>query len=650
LVQFRNRRGIGRSTTRSSRLVLALVLAVSGSGVLSAKPPETRDEFEQYKKDQSEASNKAYQAGDYPRVRAIEAEVLELSRRFGDRKEEAMSIYALGLVGTATGELDAAESRFRESLPIWKAIDDQKGTALSMRGLGRVLEAKGRLPEATEVQVAALELLLKFGQPIDQSESYYSLGRLFLNLEDYPAALHAIDRAIELMGPKPPDFPLGLNLAARAEILRESGRHAEGLRSAQGAFDAFARTGSPVGEAIGQLVLGKALARNGEAAKGLQLLRAGEATAIGLKEDVLATDLQFAQGWLLVGQQRHKEALAPLQRALATAERLQLDQTLRNISLEQEKAYSALGRTGDALAASKRAFAAQSRLATLAKVGQLAGRSAESQLAAVSSRFLSLDEATRSGAPVLEKNTALPSEAATSTWLYWLGGLTVFALVAAAYRLSTLRRERTRLHREQADLVDAHSRLQDHSAQLAQQVSIDPLTGTLTRRAFTGELNAMLEYARVHDAPVTLAVFDLDHFKQINDRHGHLTGDAALRLLVGLVREQLDSEDLFGRFGGDEFLLASRNALPAMQSLAERIRASVEQRSRAAEPGQPALSISLGLAQAGVESGYDSEELFQRADTALYQAKAAGRNRIVAAGHEVAAHAPARARLLPANE
>ena len=599
----------------------------------AANLPATSAEFEAYKKAQNEASNAAYQAGDGERCRAIELEVLEQSRKFGDRREEASSIYALGLVDTVTGKPDDAEKRFRESIVIWKELDDQKGLALSLRGLGRVLEARGRLPEATEVQVAALELLLKFGRPLDQSESYYSLARLFMNLEDHPAARKAVDRAIELMGPAPPDFPLGLNLAVRADVLRDLGEAPAALEAGRQSLDAFTRAKSAMGEAIGQLALGKALGANGQADEGLALLRRAEAGAKSMKEEVLLADVLFAQGLVLSGAGRHEEALAPLDQALALAERHGLDQSLRNVSLEQEKAYSALGRPADALAASKRAFAAQRRLADLAKVGELAGRSAESHLSAVSSRFMALDEATRASKPVLAPKPAPPRtvEAPTSAWMWALRVAVVIALVAAVLRLRRARAESLRLRREQDVLADEHARLRDHSAQLAQQVSIDPLTGALTRRAFTEDLAAMLHAAERAGDRVTLAVFDLDHFKQVNDTHGHLTGDSALKLLVGLVREQLDSEDLFGRFGGDEFLVASRAGLRAMQDLAERIRASVEQRSRAADAGLPPLSISLGLAEAGPGVGYEEEALFKRADEALYRAKADGRNRVVAA-------------------
>jgi diguanylate cyclase (GGDEF)-like protein len=627
-------------------------LLVAGTAAAAALPT-TKAEFEAFKKPRSEATDVAYQAGDIAKARRMETEMLALSRKFGDKREEVSSVYGLALMDTVSGELDSAEARFRQTIPMWQAISDQKGLALSLRGLGRVLEAKGRLPEAAEVQVAGLELLLKFGKPIDQSESYYSLARLFMNLESYPAALKAVDQAIALMGPTPPDFPLGLNLAVRADVLRELGRLDEARASAQGSYDAFARGKSPIGEAIGQLTLGKIVARMGELERGLVLLRDGEAKAEQAKEGVLVTDLQFAQGMVLVAAGRFEDALVPLDAALANAERLKLDQSIRNVSLELEKAYSGLGRPADALAASKRAFAAQTRLASLEQIGNMAGRSAETQLSAVSSKFLSLDAATRASAPVLAAPKPPPAPtglAAVPRWVFWAAGLVLIGVGLGILRMRRLRAEGDSMRRAQADLASAHAELQDHSAQLAQQVSIDPLTGVLTRRAFTAELAALLDLARAASEPVSLAVFDLDHFKQVNDRHGHLTGDAALRLLVGLVREQLDSEDLLGRFGGDEFLLASRVPVRDMQGLAERIRAAVEERSRAPDSGLPPLSISLGLAEAGPGEGYDAEALFHRADTALYAAKAGGRNRVEIA--QPAGSAPARVRSLlqPATE
>ncbi|MGH8078190.1 MAG: GGDEF domain-containing protein, partial [Lysobacter sp.] len=136
--------------------------------------------------------------------------------------------------------------------------------------------------------------------------------------------------------------------------------------------------------------------------------------------------------------------------------------------------------------------------------------------------------------------------------------------------------------------------------------------------------------------PVNLIVFDLDHFKEINDRQGHLVGDSALKLVVGIVREHLVSADLFGRFGGDEFLIACVDqSLPACASLAETIRAAVEAQAPRHDPPLPGLTVSMGIAQANTDAGYSAEVLFARADAALYEAKRRGRNAVVVADESV---------------
>lgn len=629
-------------------LFLAVCLSLPVA-VAAPAMPQDRAGYERYRQAQNEASNQAYQAGDYARCRAIEDAMLAAARRFGDRKEEAMSIYGLGLVATASGQPAEAERKFRESIALWQSIGDQKGLALALRGLGRVLEGAGRLPEATEVQVTGLELLLKFGTAMDQSESYYSLARLFTNLENFPAARHGVDRAIELMGKTPPDFPLGLNLALRSAVSRELGDLAAARRDGEQALAAFRRADSKVGTAIGQLALGHALALAGEVEQALALLRSAERTAVELNEVVLRSDVLLAQGQVLVREKRYQPALVALDAALAIADDLSLDQLRRNVQLEREKALSALGRVGEALLASKQAFEAHKRLARLDQIGQMAGRSAESQLAAINSRFLALDPAVRASSPVLAPTAPTPP-ASISRWWWWLAALPALGLALALRHLRRLRHEKEGLRRRQHELESAHEALQSHSARLQQQVSLDPLTGVLSRRAFAEELSALLAFAQGNGGTVSLMLFDLDHFKQINDRHGHLTGDAALRFLVGLVREQLDSDDLCGRFGGDEFLIASRESPAAVLAMAERIRVSVQSRSRAADSGLPVLGISVGLAHADPAAGYDAEELFLRADAALYNAKAAGRNRVVVGGGAAPASSDPRSLLHPVTD
>jgi len=210
-------------------------------------------------------------------------------------------------------------------------------------------------------------------------------------------------------------------------------------------------------------------------------------------------------------------------------------------------------------------------------------------------------------------------------------GIVLLAWWVSLRRAQQLGQQAEQLTRQQRFLKSAHSHLQRKSEQLQYLSMHDPLTGTLNRHAFAGELRARIDHLAKYNQPLCLIVFDLDDFKQINDRHGHQAGDAALALVVGVVRERLVSDDLFGRFGGDEFMIAcgGQDTEQAV-TLADALRTAVAARAPQAKPPIPDLTLSLGVAQADPQRGYDADELFARADAALYTAKRRGRNRVVA--------------------
>jgi diguanylate cyclase (GGDEF)-like protein len=218
-------------------------------------------------------------------------------------------------------------------------------------------------------------------------------------------------------------------------------------------------------------------------------------------------------------------------------------------------------------------------------------------------------------------------------WLWLVAGAAVLSFLgwrASARRSQQLEAEAQRLARDQRQLKSAHVQLKTQSEQLRQLATNDPLTGVLNRQGFAAELRTALEHLARFHRPLNLMLIDMDNFKQINDRLGHLAGDQALKLVVGVARQHLDSEHLFGRFGGDEFMIACADeTLDASAGLAESIRAGVVRAAAEHEPPLTGLSLSIGIAQANEELGYRTETLFHRADTALYAAKHSGRNRVV---------------------
>jgi len=159
----------------------------------------------------------------------------------------------------------------------------------------------------------------------------------------------------------------------------------------------------------------------------------------------------------------------------------------------------------------------------------------------------------------------------------------------------------------------------------------DELTGLLNRRRFvelgTREL-ALVTRGQRH---LLAALLDVDDFKRVNDVHGHAAGDALLRAVGQVLPAQLRATDLVARWGGEEFVLLLPDAHPdEAQRLAERVRSAVETLQVAREPGQPLkCTVSIGITAARPGDTFDS--LIDRADQAMYQAKAAGKNRVVQA-------------------
>lgn len=177
----------------------------------------------------------------------------------------------------------------------------------------------------------------------------------------------------------------------------------------------------------------------------------------------------------------------------------------------------------------------------------------------------------------------------------------------------------------QRQLEDYQRRLEDSLASVTEQSITDPLTGLKNRRALTDRLEEESIRAARYDAPLSLAMIDIDGFKAYNDTHGHTAGDAALAGVASIIQQHSRVPDFAARYGGEEFavMLPNTDAEGAVV-LAQRFRQAVE----SAEFDGGPLTVSVGVA---TMTGSTSVELIDAADGALYEAKAAGRNRVVAA-------------------
>ncbi len=159
----------------------------------------------------------------------------------------------------------------------------------------------------------------------------------------------------------------------------------------------------------------------------------------------------------------------------------------------------------------------------------------------------------------------------------------------------------------------------------------DSLTSTFNRSFLIPVIEKELKQCRQQNSELSVILLDIDHFKQINDQHGHLVGDEVLRIFCERIRQDLRKSDMLARFGGEEFVLACpRTSMTEAIRIAERVRLSISSIPFQTQAGPISVTCSLGVAVGDGVNFTNCDELISAADTSLYEAKNAGRNRVQA--------------------
>jgi diguanylate cyclase (GGDEF)-like protein len=172
---------------------------------------------------------------------------------------------------------------------------------------------------------------------------------------------------------------------------------------------------------------------------------------------------------------------------------------------------------------------------------------------------------------------------------------------------------------------------------LRRSADIDPLTALHNQAFFRRAATRRVTQAREYGVPLSLAMLDIDDFKEYNDTFGHEAGNAVLRILAGVLRRSVRADDLVARYGGEEFVVLLSGRAEEVEEAMERIRLQVEDRCSPVgeSPVRRQVTVSVGVA-ALTESVQSLEELIEAADEAMYRAKRAGKNRVASTAEEAA--------------
>ena len=519
----------------------------------------------------------------------------------GDMSDLAIRMRTVrALVSTNVGGIDAA------TVELTRVIDAVGDRPLA---LGCVLRDRGWLNFRDGNPDQALDDLLRayalLRRNASREEAMVAAGRLSMaqfSVRDYPQALLLVDETIAFFREQNAQIRLATALDRRAAILKAAGRLDEAMLAATEALRIHNGIGDRVGTGLSQMrMCGVEIERNAlaEAARWCDRAELTLSQTSGMDDNDYRT-LAALRGRLFLAQGKSKEAVLQFDRAIAPGGAQPADDIAELYEL-RSRAHAAVGNYPAAFTDQGEYLRRMREQGTLDRIREVA------QL-----RVQFENDQEKQKIVLLEKDKKLAEERYNSqtrtTQLVAIAGLT--GLVTAfflGYALLSHRR---------------------HRAELIRLAERDELTGLLNRRAIVRKAVELLSRAREAKGTLIIGLIDLDHFKSINDRFGHAVGDQLLQRFAAALRTTLHTREVFGRYGGEEFLVLFPDiTLDQARLAAERLRANLRDQHMRVDDQDVSVTLSLGLAS--YEAGdVLFDQVARRADIALYVAKTQGRDRV----------------------
>jgi diguanylate cyclase (GGDEF)-like protein len=519
----------------------------------------------------------------------------------GDMSDLAVRMRAVrAVVSTNVGGIDAA------TVELTRIIDSIRDRPLA---LGCVLRDRGWLNFRDGNPDQALDDLLRsyalLRRHASREEAMVAAGRLSMaqfSVRDYPQALALVDETIAFFREQKAQIRLATALDRRAKILKAAGRFDEALIAAAESLRLHENIGDRVGTGLSQMTMCNVQIERNALALAASWCDRAELTlsqTSGMDDNDYRT-LAALRGRLFLALGQSKEAVAQFDRAIAPGGAQPADDIAELYEL-RSRAHAAVGNYPAAFTDQGEYLRRMREQGTLDRIREVA------QL-----RVQFENDQEKQKIVLLEKDKKLAEERLNSqtrtTQLVAIAGLT--GLVTAfflGYALLSHRR---------------------HRAELIRLAERDELTGLLNRRAIVRKAVEYLTRAREAKGALIIGLIDLDHFKSINDRFGHAVGDQLLQRFAAALRTALHSREIFGRYGGEEFLVLFPDCtMDEARQSAERLRAALRDQRMRIDDQDVSVTLSLGLA--GYEAGdVLFDQVARRADIALYVAKTQGRDRI----------------------
>ncbi|HEY5809728.1 MAG TPA: GGDEF domain-containing protein [Povalibacter sp.] len=519
----------------------------------------------------------------------------------GDPALQAQWHALQGCSARGANSFDEAHRQWEKSLTLARAVNDTELQDFVLTQQADVYINRHDLHSAA-MKIEADRVLSEASSDEQmKARHFYWSGVLRMTIEDGVRAAALFSEAAQRF--KALNNPTWESDSQRllANALLDSDHPAAARAPAQRAVDLLEQTDDPVYLALAQGSLALALVFNGERSRALDLSRKSATTARSFRDGEWKTSTLTSHADVLWRCGDAEGAIDVLRREVQPrlpAESA-LPSTNRRFQLVLAEALSAAGRAEEARTAWHDVLRLSRRNFDRVLANQLTVQRAELE----KQRLQRENELLEQRSQQFERALKAESHARSMTTLVVL--LVLGAAVAAVLWLRRVNRR------------------------IAAAAATDALTGLLNRRSALELGRTSLLTARRDQRPLSVLVLDVDHFKRVNDTHGHATGDDALRSVAAVLRQYLRRSDLLARWGGEEFLVVLPDADDGIAcGLAERLRAAIATIEIPNRQGVLNITTSIGLAS--LESiDADLEETIARADRALYRAKREGRNRVI---------------------
>jgi diguanylate cyclase (GGDEF)-like protein len=573
----------------------------------------------------------ALTVGDYARCDRLAQTLAQLARDSGSDQLRMHAEVFLGILDRRHGNLDGASSHQHTALELARARGDESANSRALAHLGTISRDRGDFAQALDLQLQSLVI----GEKIDDRTelTYRNLALLYRELGDEATSKQYFDKAIAAAERNGDPSHYATVYGSYSSFLNDTRDYAAALDAARETLALDQVLNDRPAVAFEQLESGRALLglkRFDEAGASLDAaLAAGR--AINQREIVARSLLALAEIALTRGDRAHARGL--LDQAQSGLDATRMKPQLAQAYILREQLAAADGDAAAALSYAHQYSALREDLLGTTTSRQLAALEARHARADAEQKLVLANEANALQGARLEKQRLQ-----RAFGIAIIAGLALLLAVVIWRWLDMGRLNRAlnvrnqQIEEQRSALADANQRLERQADELYHAAITDPLTGIFNRGYLLRELDRRVTDCAREGRELALLMIDFDHFKRINDTRGHIFGDRILVAGVHTIRQWLEPGALFGRFGGEEFLIAIQDQnLDAVREFADRLRIRVaEDLANLASESRKYATISIGIATLSqIPSPARLEDLLEAADQAVYAAKKAGRDRVV---------------------